>query len=64
MEKEYFVLIVEYKNDAPLVFEQYLHHADIQSISDRMEQFQGNPNVIRCAIAKLDYHNGNEALLK
>lgn len=56
-------MVVEYKDDAPMVFETYLHRADEDTIGKRMEIFKTDPKVIRVAMAKLSYVGGNKTLL-
>lgn len=63
-EKEYYyVVICEYKNDAAIVHETYLHSSDYGTAVSRMKMFESDPKVIRVAIAKLVHVFGNETLL-
>lgn len=61
---EKYVVIAEYKNDEPLVHETYLRVTFSDEAERRMRELKASPNVIRVAIAKLEYSTGNRSLLE
>jgi hypothetical protein len=60
---EHFVVIVENKNEEPLVSEVYLSACSYDDAVHRMKTMLAHPNVIRCCIAKLEFAEGNRSLL-
>ena len=63
-ESTRYVVIAEYKNDAPLVHETYIHRASYEEACHRMEVLRQRNNVIRVSIAKLVFENGHQLLLE
>ena len=60
---EKYVVICEYKNDAPLAHETYLEHASYEDAYNRMMHLEKDPRIIRVAIGELIYKTGNKTLL-
>lgn len=61
---EKYVVIAEYKDDEPLVFETYLSAAGYDACYERMNTFANNPRVVRVAMAKLVHVSGNKSLIR
>lgn len=64
MENEKFVVIVETKNEEPMVWEQYLSTCSYEEALERMKKSEKQPNVLRVAVAKLEYAQGNRTVLQ
>lgn len=58
-----YVVIAEFKEDEPLVYETYLHYSTFERAKERMRQLSQTQGIIRVAIAKLVYVDGNHALV-
>jgi len=63
-ESEKFILIIETKDEQPLVGEAYLAASNYEAVYRRYERVRNNPEVIRVAMARLVFERGNEALLQ
>ena len=58
----YYVVLAEYKDDAPICHETYLHAASYEEAHGRMQDLKKSHNIIRVAMARLEYITGNEDL--
>ena len=59
-----YVLIIENKDEEPLVMEQYLRSGTYAEIAARMASFKENPRTIRVCMAKLEFECGNRTILE
>lgn len=57
------VIVVEYKADQPLVFETYIEDGTREQQVARMRLMAQKPDVVRVALARLVYVDGNKGLL-
>jgi hypothetical protein len=62
--QEYYIVIVEHKTEEPIILETFLRQSDEKSARNRMGQMMLDPRIIRCAIAKIVFVDGNKDLLK
>lgn len=58
-----YVVIAEFKEDEPLVYETYLHYSTWVKALEWMRKLADQPGIIRVAIAKLVFVDGNHALV-
>lgn len=59
-EGGFFVVLAEYKDDAPIVHESYL--VGYEDAAKRMESLRNDGRIVRVAIARLEFITGNKTL--
>jgi hypothetical protein len=64
MENNGYVIVAEHKHEGPIVFETYLENSSYNDAKDKLKMFKNNPDIIRVAIFKIKYVEGNETLSK
>jgi len=64
IDTDRYVLIIEHKAEQPLVMEQILNKGTYDEVRERMDKAIADPRIIRVAMARLVYTDGNEELLK
>ena len=62
-DNEKYVVIIEHKSEEPLVMEQCVRTVTYEEVSKRRDSLLKDPNIIRVAIARLVFTDGNESLL-
>ncbi len=63
-DAEAYALLVEWKNEGPIVMESIGSSTSLARVSERASDLQSHPRVIRTAIVRLKYFQGNELMLK
>ncbi len=60
---EIFALVVERKNEGPMIWETSGQHTSRESMRKRLAAELANPMCVRAAMVRIEFEDGNEAVL-
>lgn len=61
--KEIYVVVAEHKLEGPLVYEACANKSTYDNAHQRMKQLAARPDIIRAALGRIVFVEGNESLI-